>query len=215
MDMAMTPPHGSAAARRADGDHRSARAGNGSAGAHEGTRPRPGADAFTASQARAEDQRPRPVGVEATGALVAAALLWALQLLPAALIELAMTGGGEGTLAGIQDSLESMHFFQSPVWVVAPAAVLVALFAVRQLKPRPIEGQLFLLPVLAVVVYGLAGEIALNILEPGISLGGPLFIMMSAMLDAPIVVLLVAIGYTLWSTAPQRARRGRRTAVED
>lgn len=213
--MAMTPPHGFAAARRNDGDDRSVRTGNGSAGTREGTGPRPDADAFAASQVRAEDQRPRSVGVEATGAVVAAALLWGLQLLPAALIELAMTGGGDGTLAGIRDSLDSMHFFQSPVWVVAPAAVLVALFAVRQLKPRPIEGQLFLLPVLAVVVYGLAGEIALNVLAPGTSLGGPLFIMMSAMFGAPIVVLLVTIGYTMWSTAPQRARRGRRATAED
>lgn len=199
MDMALTPPHGLAA------DGRDAENGRSSAGT--------GAEDFRASQARAEDQRPRPVGVEAAGALVAAALLWALQLLPASLIELALTPDrGEGPVAVVHDGLVSLHFFENPVWVVAPAAVMVALFAVRQLKPRPIEGQLFLLPVLAIAVYFAAGEIALNVLEPGASAGGPFFLMMSVLLGAPIIVLLVAIAYTMWSTAPQRARRGRRGA---
>ena len=168
----------------------------------------------TEDRSQAEDHRPRPVGVEATGAFLAAALLWVLQLLPPALIEMAMGGAGdEGVLTSLHHFLDAMMFFQSPVWVIAPAAVTVALFAVRQLRPRPVEGQLFLLPVLAIVVYGVAGEIPLNVLEPGTSLGGPFFIMMTTLFGAPIMVLLVAIAYTMWSTAPQRARRVRRLTV--
>lgn len=211
MGSALTPPYGFAATRRAGhDDHTGGRSGAGSAGASGSEH----ADRFHAARARAEDQQPRPVGVEATGALVAAVLLWAVQLLPVVLIELA-TGGlrGSGMLESAYLSLNSVLFFESPVWVVAPAATMVALFAVRQLRPRPIEGQLFLLPVLAIVVYGVAGEIALNVIDPGISLSGPFFIMMTTFFGAPILVLLTAIAYTMWSTAPQRARRGRHAAA--
>lgn len=203
MDIALTPHHGLTRAARSGSD--------GAAGSVAAAAPR-----AEGTRARTAGSRtPRPVGVEAAGAFAAAVLLWALQLLPYAALETVLSSGrGDGFAERFATALRDIRFLESPVWVVAPAAVLVALFAVRQLKPRPIEGQLFLLPVLAIVVYGVAGEIAMNVLDPGASAAGPLFITLTTLLGTPIMVLLVAIAYTMWSTAPRRADRLHRQTAE-